>query len=186
MRWREVTASRAAQDIGTSPSTVTEALKGLQEHLGATLFYRSGKGLTLTHKGHQFLRHIERTKVLIHLVDVSGASGRNPVEDFDTIRRELELYNPELVEKPQLVAANKIDVLDSEEQIQELASRSLALGLPFFKISAATGAGIPALLEAMWQRLALTPGVNVPNIEAPEKDAAPVKRSAKPRGVRRA
>ena len=59
--------------------------------------------------GHQFLRHIERTKVLIHLVDVSGASGRDPVEDFDTIRRELELYNPELLEKPQLVAANKID-----------------------------------------------------------------------------
>ena len=135
--------------------------------------------------GHQFLRHLERTKVLVHLVDVSG-TGRNPTSDLETLRRELELYRPELAAKPQLVAANKIDVLDSEEQIQELASRSLALGLPFFKISAATGAGIPALLEAMWQRLALTPGVNVPNIEAPEKDAAPVKRSAKPRGVRRA
>ena len=67
--------------------------------------------------GHQFLRHIERTKVLIHLVDVSGESGRDPVEDFDTIRRELELYNPEMLAKPQLVAANKIDAVDDPKRV---------------------------------------------------------------------
>ena len=66
--------------------------------------------------GHQFLRHVERTKVLIHLVDVSGASGRDPVEDFDTLRRELGLYDQSLLEKPQLVAANKIDALDDPER----------------------------------------------------------------------
>ena len=59
--------------------------------------------------GHQFLRHLERTKVLVHLVDVSGATGRDPVEDLDTVRRELELFQPTLAAKPQIVAANKID-----------------------------------------------------------------------------
>ena len=61
--------------------------------------------------GHQFLRHLERTRVLVHLVDVSGQSGRDPVEDFDTIRRELELYRPELAEKPAIAAANKMDAV---------------------------------------------------------------------------
>src|SRR5579872_5215747 len=63
--------------------------------------------------GHQFLRHLERTKVLVHLVDVSGASGRDPVQDLDTLRRELELFDPSLAAKPQLVAANKIDAMDT-------------------------------------------------------------------------
>ncbi|MGE0395021.1 MAG: GTPase ObgE, partial [Vicinamibacterales bacterium] len=62
--------------------------------------------------GHQFLRHLERTKVLIHLVDVSGASGRDPVEDFDVVRRELALFDAGLAGKPQIVAANKLDALD--------------------------------------------------------------------------
>ena len=62
--------------------------------------------------GHRFLRHIERTKVLVHLVDVSGASGRDPVEDFDTIIEELRLFDPKVAAKPQIVAANKIDALD--------------------------------------------------------------------------
>src|SRR4029079_11580808 len=64
--------------------------------------------------GHQFLRHLERTRVLVHLVDVSGGSGRNPVQDLDTVRRELELFQPELAAKPQIVAANKIDAMDPE------------------------------------------------------------------------
>src|SRR5262249_27135875 len=63
--------------------------------------------------GHQFLRHLERTRVLVHLVDVSGASGRNPVDDLDTVRRELELFQPTLAAKPQIVAANKIDAIDA-------------------------------------------------------------------------
>ena len=104
--------------------------------------------------GHQFLRHIERTKVLIHLVDVSGASGRDPVEDFDTIRRELELYNPALLDKPHLVAANKIDALDDPTRVTALEKRAKKLKLKFFRISAVTGEGVPGLIEAAWPHIA--------------------------------
>jgi GTPase len=104
--------------------------------------------------GHQFLRHLERTKVLVHLVDVSGAGGRDPVEDLDTVRRELELFQPALAGKPQLVAANKMDAVDDEARVRAVAARAKDLGLPFFRISAATGSGIGELLEAMWTRLA--------------------------------
>jgi GTP-binding protein len=109
-----------------------------------------GQGL-----GHQFLRHLERTKVLVHVVDVSGASGRRPVDDLETVRRELELFQPALAAKPQLVAANKIDALGSEtgEDLRALERHALALKLPFYRISGVTGAGVPELLEAMWRRL---------------------------------
>ena len=86
--------------------------------------------------GHQFLRHLERTKVLVHLVDVSSASGRDPAEDLDVIRRELELFQAALLVEPQLVAANKIDALDEPERLERLEARSAALGLPLFRISA--------------------------------------------------
>jgi GTP-binding protein len=109
-----------------------------------------GQGL-----GHQFLRHLERTKVLVHLVDMSGESGRDPVSDLDTVRKELELFQPELAAKPQIVAANKMDAIgpDAEPSIQALEKRAKALKLPFFRISAATGASVPELLEAMWRQL---------------------------------
>jgi GTP-binding protein len=104
--------------------------------------------------GHQFLRHVERTKVLVHLVDVSGASGRNPVDDLDTIRRELELYDRRILEKPQVVAANKIDAVDEPARVTALARRAKRLHLPFFRVSAVTGEGVPALLEALWPPVA--------------------------------
>jgi len=106
--------------------------------------------------GHQFLRHLERTKVLVHLVDVSGASGRDPVEDLDTVRRELELFQPTLAAKPQIVVANKIDALasDRDATVAALRRRAAGLDLPFLQISGATGEGVPDLLEAMWRRLA--------------------------------
>ena len=110
----------------------------------------SGHGL-----GHQFLRHIERTKVLIHLVDVSGASGRDPVEDFEIIRRELSLYNPELLTKPELVVANKMDAVDDPDRVVRLGARASELQLPFFRISAVTGEGVGALLEAAWPHIAV-------------------------------
>ena len=106
--------------------------------------------------GHQFLRHLERTKVLVHLVDVSGATGRDPVQDLDTVRKELELFQPTLAAKPQLAVANKIDAVEpgsGEVVVDALARRAAELGLSFHKISAVTGAGVPALLEAMWQHL---------------------------------
>ena len=110
-----------------------------------------GQGL-----GHQFLRHLERTKVLVHLVDVSGASGRNPVEDLDTVRRELELFQPTLAAKPQIVAANKIDALDpaNDDGVMALARRAAEAGLPFLRISGASGQGLPELLETMWHGVA--------------------------------
>jgi GTP-binding protein len=107
--------------------------------------------------GHQFLRHLERTKVLVHLVDVASGSGRNPVEDLETVRHELELFDATLAAKPQIVVANKIDAADLVEdapKIAALSERAAELGLPFFRISGVTGSGVPELLEAMWQRLA--------------------------------
>jgi GTP-binding protein len=91
---------------------------------------------------------------LIHLVDVSGASGRDPVEDFETIRRELELHNPDLIEKPQLVAANKIDALDDPAKVTALEKRAKKLKLKFFRISAVTGEGVSTLIEAAWPIIA--------------------------------
>ena len=111
--------------------------------------------------GHRFLSHLERTKVLVHLVDVSSASGREPVEDFDVIMRELALFpgrdaaGEQLKDKPMLVAANKIDALDEPERLARLRSaRRRARNLPLFAVSAATGEGVPGLLEAVWRQLA--------------------------------
>jgi GTP-binding protein len=104
--------------------------------------------------GHQFLRHIERTKVIIHLVDVSSASGRDPVDDFDTIRQELKLYNPELLKKPHLVAANKIDAIDDPKRVVALEKRAKKLKLKFFQISAVAGTGVKELIEAAWPIIA--------------------------------
>jgi GTP-binding protein len=104
--------------------------------------------------GHQFLRHLERTKVLVHVVDVTSATGRDPVADLETVRRELELFQPELAAKPQIVAANKIDAADDPDRIASLEERASALGLPCLRISGVTGEGLPGLLEAMWALLA--------------------------------
>jgi GTP-binding protein len=110
-----------------------------------------GQGL-----GHQFLRHLERTKVLVHLVDMSGSTGRNPVEDLDTVRKELELFAPTLAAKPQIVVANKMDAVDpsNDEEVVALAKRAAELGLPFLRVSGVSGQGVPELLEAMWKGLA--------------------------------
>jgi GTP-binding protein len=106
--------------------------------------------------GHQFLRHLERTRVLVHVVDVTAATSRNPVDDLDTVLGELQLFDPALAAKPQIVAANKVDALDPSDETRAvaLAMRATDLGLPFFRISGVTGEGVPALLEAVWQRLA--------------------------------
>jgi GTPase len=103
--------------------------------------------------GHQFLRHLERTRLLVHLIDVSGESGRDPVKDFDTIQRELELYRPELAGKPAIAAANKIDVAPDAKVMRRLAAHLKKRGIPLHKVSAVTGHGLPALVEAMWSGL---------------------------------
>jgi len=104
--------------------------------------------------GHQFLRHLERTKVLIHLVDVSSATGRDPVADLDTVREELERFQPTLAAKPQIVAANKMDALDDPSRAAALEARARELGLPFFRVSGVAGSGLPELLEGAWRELA--------------------------------
>src|SRR3954464_1985369 len=110
-----------------------------------------GQGL-----GHQFLRHLERTRVLVHLVDVSGATGRKPVEDLDIVRKELELYQPTLAAKPQIVVANKMDAVDPSDDstVKALEIRAKKLKLPFLRVSGVSGQGVPELLEAMWRGLA--------------------------------
>ncbi|HTI36651.1 MAG TPA: GTPase ObgE [Vicinamibacterales bacterium] len=106
--------------------------------------------------GHRFLSHLERTKVLVHLVDVSSVSGRDPVEDFDVIVRELRLFpgrdatGERLEDKPMIVAANKIDALDEPDRLERLRVHLQRAGVPLYAVSAATGAGLSALLEAMW------------------------------------
>ncbi|HZM97541.1 MAG TPA: GTPase ObgE [Vicinamibacterales bacterium] len=111
------------------------------------------------HEGHglgdRFLRHVERTKVLVHLVDVSGASGRDPVEDFDTIQEELRVFDPHVAAKPQIVAANKIDALDDPAALERLTRHVRARTLPLIPISGVRGDGLPQLLEAAWREIAL-------------------------------
>jgi GTPase len=110
--------------------------------------------------GHRFLSHLERTKVLVHLVDVSSSTGRDPVKDYDVIVRELQLFpgrdasGERLSEKPVIAAANKIDALDEPERLARLQAHLDALGVPLFRVSAATGEGIDGLLEAVWQQVA--------------------------------
>jgi GTP-binding protein len=115
------------------------------------------------HEGHglgtRFLAHLERTKVLVHVIDVSSMSDRDPVDDFEIICRELERFSgddelPPLAGKPRIAAANKVDALDDPSRLARLDAHLRGRGIALFPISAATGEGIPALLEAMWQQVA--------------------------------
>jgi len=119
--------------------------------------------------GHQFLRHVERTKVLVHLVDVSGASGRDPVEDFETILDELRQFSPKVAAKPQLVAANKIDAAQDAAVVKALERRVKKERRPFFRISGVTGEGVDALLEAAWREIAAVRDAS-PEAESPDGD----------------
>ncbi len=105
----------------------------------------ASKGVGL---GHDFLRHIERTRVILHVVDVSGCEGRDPVEDFKKINEELVLYSEKLAKRPMLVVANKMDLPDAEENFKKLEAYVTAQGYPIMKASAATGQG---LREIMWK-----------------------------------
>ena len=105
----------------------------------------ASKGVGL---GHDFLRHIERTRVILHIVDVSGCEGRDPVEDFKKINEELVLYSEKLAKRPMLVVANKMDLPDAETNYQKLAAYVTSQGYPIMKASAATGQG---LKEIMWK-----------------------------------
>jgi len=96
--------------------------------------------------GHEFLRHVERNKLLLHLLDTSGQEGRNPLEDFDTINQELVLYSEKLAKKPQLVVPNKMDLVDAQGNLPALEVELKKRGYEVFPISAVTGEGIEPLL----------------------------------------
>lgn len=98
--------------------------------------------------GHEFLRHIERTKVIIHMVDAASTEGRNPVEDIKAINKELEAYNPELCKRPQVIAANKIDAIYDEElsPLNDIKNEFEPKGIKVFPISAVSGKGVKELL----------------------------------------
>ena len=106
--------------------------------------------------GHEFLRHIERTKLIIHIVDAAGTEGRDPVEDIYKINSELRAYNPDIANRPQIIAANKIDVIpaDGEDPIARLKAEFEPKGMEVYPISGVTGEGIKALLYAVSDRLA--------------------------------
>ena len=104
--------------------------------------------------GHDFLRHIERTKVLIHVLDVSGLEGRDPIEDFHKINNELKLYNEKLFKRPQIVAANKMDLPEAQANFPQLAETMRGLGHEVYPVSAATGEGLPLLMQRAAQLLA--------------------------------
>ena len=129
-------------DLGDFRTFVIADIPGLIE--GA----HTGAGL-----GDRFLRHIERTKLLLHLVDVSSASGREAVGDYETVNRELASYNQDLATRPQFVVATKIDALDEPERLESLKQSALDDEKPFFAISSATGEGVRELVNAMAAKL---------------------------------
>jgi GTP-binding protein len=102
--------------------------------------------------GHRFLRHVSRTSVLIHLIDASGLSGRDPLDDYETINRELEAFDATLAAKPQIVVANKLDLAEARERFPDLQARLAARGIELHGISAATGEGVAALMRDVGRR----------------------------------
>lgn len=106
--------------------------------------------------GHQFLRHIERTRVIVHVVDMSAMEGRDPYDDFLTINRELEEYNLRLLERPQIIVANKMDMPDSEENLAHFKEQ-LTVDYPIFPVSAITRQGLKDLLYEIANQLETTP-----------------------------
>src|SRR5882672_8120710 len=122
-------------DAGDFRTFVVADIPGLIE--GA----HAGTGL-----GDRFLRHIERTKLLLHLVDVSSASGRDPVQDYETVNRELAAYNADLALREQIVVATKIDALDEPERLEALQRQAVADGKTFFAISSVANRGLRELV----------------------------------------
>lgn len=135
--------------MGEGDSFVMADIPGLIE--GAS----EGAGL-----GHEFLRHVDRCRLLIHIVDISGSEARDPSEDFETINKELESYSEQLSKRPQIVAGNKCDIA-SPENIEKFKNFVEAKGYQFFPISAASHTGIDELMKSVRQKLAELPPVKV-------------------------
>lgn len=130
-------------DLGDFKTFVVADIPGLIE--GAS----EGAGL-----GDRFLRHVERTKLILHLVDVSSISGRDAIQDYEIINRELANYNEDLAQRPQIVVATKLDALDEPERLENLRERAEQDGKEFLEISAVTNLGTKELVSAVAKRLA--------------------------------
>lgn len=115
--------------------------------------------------GLQFLRHIERTRLLLHVIDVSGSEGRNPVQDFHTINEELKKYSEKLSKRKQIIVANKIDVMQDENLYNELEKVAKENNMEIFKISAATGEGVSELIKHVAEVLKTLPKEDLIEIE---------------------
>ena len=135
---------------GEGSSFVMADIPGLIEGAG------EGAGL-----GFDFLRHIERCRLIVHVIDASGSEGRDPVEDFDTINAELRTYSERLAERPQIVAANKCDIVEDHAQVDKLREYVEAKGCRFFEISAAAHTGLNELKNAIVEELSKLPPVAV-------------------------
>jgi GTP-binding protein len=156
--------SRANPKIADYPFTTLQPNLGLVELAGSDRMpfvvadipgliegAHAGAGL-----GHQFLRHIERTRVLLFIVDASSGNDGGPLADLASVKRELELYDPELNRKPALVLLNKVDIPAAREQAARLAAELSATGTPALLVSAATGEGVP---DALHRTAALLAGL---------------------------
>ena len=127
--------------------------------------------------GHDFLRHVDRCRLLVHVVDAAGSEGRDPVADFEAINAELSRYSPALATRPQIIAANKADLLQDAAALEPLRAKAKELGFPLYLISAATHQGVKELLQEIARTLPALPPVTVYEAEyvppAPEADAEP-------------
>ena len=139
--------------MGEGNSFVIADIPGLIE--GAS----EGVGL-----GHQFLRHVERCRMLIHIVDVSGSEGRNPIDDFEKINEELKKFNPDLAERPMIVAGNKIDMAEPE-QIEEFKKYVNDKGYDYYSICAPIMEGIKELMNVTWNMLKELPPIKEYEVE---------------------
>ena len=148
--------------VGEGSSFVMADIPGIIE--GAS----GGAGL-----GHDFLRHIDRCRLIVHIVDISGSEGRDPVVDFETINEELRQYSPELIERPQIVAANKCDILQDSEIGERFKQYVEERGYRLFMISAATKASVNELVNAVAAELNKLPPVTVFEAEYVPKQRKP-------------
>ncbi len=133
--------------MGEGSSFVMADIPGLIEGAG------DGVGL-----GHEFLRHVDRCRLLVHIVDAAGSEGRDPIEDFEIINKELEKFDPELAKRPQIVAANKID-LATDEQLERLREYFESRGYEYHTICAPITEGTTELINAVWNKLHTLPPI---------------------------
>ncbi len=152
-----VTPNLGVVNLDSENSFVIADIPGLIE--GA----HTGAGL-----GDEFLKHIERTKILIHVIDIAALEGRNPVDDFNAINKELADYDAKLTEKPQIIAANKIDLPESEKHLESFRNFMGSKGYKVFPISAATGKGVGELIQYTGEMLKNLPEVKL--IDEKEKE----------------